>query len=34
VEGFGSPNVHWLKVTVDPKRRDVFEFEQMLVPGN
>jgi hypothetical protein len=34
VEGFGSPNVQWLKVTVDPKRRDVFEFEQMLVPGN
>ena len=34
VETFGSPNVHWVKVTVDPRSRNVFSFEPMLVPGN
>ena len=34
VETFGSPNVHWVKVTIDPRSRNVFTFEPMIVPGN
>ena len=34
VETFGSPNVHWVKATVDPHSRNVFRFEPMIVPGN
>jgi hypothetical protein len=34
VETFGSPNLHWVKVTVDPRSRNVFSFEPMIVPGN
>ena len=34
VETFGSPNLHWVKVTVDSKSRNVFSFEPMIVPGN
>ena len=34
VETFGSPNVHWVKVTVDPHSRNLFHFEPMIVPGN
>lgn len=34
VETFGSPNVHWIKVSVNPKGRSLFTFEPMLVPGN
>ncbi len=34
LETFGSPNIHWVKVTVDPKSRDVFSFHPMLVKGN
>jgi hypothetical protein len=34
LETFGSPNVHWVKVTVDPRSRDLFRFEPMIVPGN
>ena len=34
VETFGSPNIHWVKVTVDPKSRNIFTFEPMIVPGN
>ncbi len=34
VETFGSPNLHWVKVTVDPTSREVFVFEPMLVEGN
>jgi hypothetical protein len=34
VETFGSPNVHWVKVTVDPQSRNLFRFEPMIVPGN
>ena len=34
VETFGSPNVHWVKVTVDPHSRNLFRFEPMIVPGN
>jgi len=34
LETFGSPNVHWVKVTVDPRSRNLFRFEPMIVPGN
>lgn len=34
VETFGSPNVHWVKVTVDTRSRNLFRFEPMIVPGN
>ncbi|HEV8314719.1 MAG TPA: hypothetical protein VGQ23_16780 [Burkholderiaceae bacterium] len=34
LETFGSPNIHWVKVTVDPHSRNVFSFEPMIVPGN
>jgi len=34
VETFGSPNVHWVKVTVDPRSRNLFRFEPMIVAGN
>ena len=34
LETFGSPNVHWVKVTVDPHSRNLFRFEPMIVPGN
>jgi hypothetical protein len=34
VETFGSPNIHWVKVSVDPHSRNVFTFEPMIVPGN
>ena len=34
VQTFGSPNVHWIKVSVDAASRDVFSFHPMIVPGN
>ena len=34
VETFGSPNIHWVKVSVDSRSRNVFKFEPMMVPGN
>jgi hypothetical protein len=34
LETFGSPNIHWVKVDVDPRTADVFTFTPMLVPGN
>ena len=34
VETFGSPNVHWIKATVDPNSSSIFRFEPMIVPGN
>jgi hypothetical protein len=34
VETFGSPNIHWVQVTVDPKSRNIFTFEPMIVLGN
>jgi hypothetical protein len=33
LETFGSPHIHWVKVTVDPRSRNVFTFEPMIVPG-
>lgn len=34
VQTFGSPNVHWVQVDVDPASRDVFTFRPMIVPAN
>jgi hypothetical protein len=34
VEGFGSPHGHWVRVTVDPERPEVFSFRQELVAEN
>ena len=34
VEGFGSPNGHWVRIRVDPARDEVFSFAQELVPEN
>ncbi|SON57509.1 hypothetical protein HDIA_3968 [Hartmannibacter diazotrophicus] len=34
VETFGSPNVHWLKVDVDPSTPDVFTVHPMIVKAN
>ena len=30
----GTNDVNWIKVRVDPRSRDVFSFEAMMVPGN
>ena len=34
VETFGSPNVHWVKVSVNPEGRSLFTFEPMMVLNN
>ena len=34
VETFGSPDVHWVRATVDPRDEEVFSFEPELVEGN
>ncbi len=34
VETFGSPNIHWVQVDVDPASRDVFTFRPMIVAAN
>jgi hypothetical protein len=34
VQTFGESNVHWVRATVDPKSRNVFSFDAMIVPGN
>jgi hypothetical protein len=34
LETFGSPNVHWVKVTVDPRNRELFTVHPMIVKGN
>jgi hypothetical protein len=34
VETFGTPNVHWVKATVQPNRPEVFTFEPILVSAN
>lgn len=30
----GNNDVHWVKATVDPKSREVFSYQLMIVPGN
>ena len=32
VEGFGEPNLNWVRVEVDPAQRQVFTFYQELLP--
>jgi hypothetical protein len=34
LETFGSPNVHWVKVSVDLSNPNVFTFQPFMVPGN
>lgn len=34
VETFGSANVHWIRVNVDPRSEEVFAFEQQIVEDN
>lgn len=34
LQGIGSPRIHWVKVTVDPKTAEVFAFEAKRVEGN
>jgi len=34
LETFGSPNLHWVKVSVDTNSPNVFSFQPVLVPGN
>ena len=31
VETFGSSDVHWIEVTVDPESKNVFSFDQRIV---
>lgn len=33
VESFGEPLVHWVRITVDPDRPELFTFDQEIVPG-
>ncbi|HKH12914.1 MAG TPA: metallophosphoesterase family protein [Rubrobacter sp.] len=34
VETFGSPDVHWVRATVDPRDEEVFSFEPEIVQEN
>jgi hypothetical protein len=34
VETFGTPNPHWLHVTVDPDDPNVFTFRPRIVAAN
>jgi hypothetical protein len=34
LDTFGSPNVDWVKVTADPRSRNYFTFEPMVVAAN
>jgi hypothetical protein len=34
VQTFGSPNVHWVRATIDPASRQVFTFQPMIVEAN
>ena len=34
LETFGSPNIDWVKVTADPRSRNYFTFEPMVVAAN
>ena len=34
LETFGSPNVHWVKATADPRSRNYFTFEPMVVAAH
>ena len=32
IETFGTPNVHWLRVTVNPRNPNLFEVNQEIIP--
>ena len=34
VETFGSPDTHWIKITIDPADAQVFSFKAELIPEN
>ena len=34
VEAFGNPHNHWVRVRVDPATREVFSFQQEIIPEN
>jgi hypothetical protein len=34
VENFGSSRVHWVKITVNPKSKQVFKFQPMIIEEN
>jgi hypothetical protein len=34
VEAFGSPYIHWVRITVDPGDRDVFSFHPEVIREN
>ena len=34
VEAFGEDQVHWVRVTVDIRSREVFSFHQEIIPEN
>jgi hypothetical protein len=34
VETFGTPNLNWVRATIDPTDPEVFSFERVFVPGN
>ena len=34
VETFGDPNVHWVRVVVNPQANQLFEFHQEIIPEN
>ncbi|BAY09968.1 hypothetical protein NIES2098_31340 [Calothrix sp. NIES-2098] len=33
-QGNGTNDVQWIKVTVDPRRREVFSYQPQIVPSN
>jgi hypothetical protein len=32
--GYGNNDVHWVKVPVEPRSREVFAFQPQIVPSN
>ncbi len=34
VETFGNPETHWIRMTVDPTKPELFSFERKVVAGN
>ncbi len=34
VETYGSPDIHWVRVTVDPASSQLFCFDPQIVPEN
>jgi hypothetical protein len=33
-QGNGNNDVHWVKVTVNPRSREVFSYQAQIVPAN